>query len=217
MTRPDLEQLQERVEVDEALVGGDRPGKSGRGANGKMVVGAVEAEPGRGRKRPLGRLRLQAILDASAASLAGFIAADTEQPLTVTTDGWAGYRGLGSKGYAHEAIHLSASLRGLLAAPASQIGSMASWPSMGRRQPAPAGDPPRLQPRQALALGHPSRRGKAKAPATLPRRIRLPLQPQESKGHQPRLRPPDLARRQNPAHHLSRHRAWGGCLRVAER
>ena len=110
MIRPDREPLQERVEVDETLVGGARTGKSGRGAAGKtVVVGAVEAKPGKGRKRPLGRLRLQAVADASAASLEGFLEAAAEKPLTITTDGWAGYRGLDGKGYAHEPINLSAS------------------------------------------------------------------------------------------------------------
>jgi len=102
-------------------------------------VGAVEAKSGKGRKRPLGRLRLAALPDASAASLEGFIAADTARPLTVNTDGWAGYRGLDAEGQVHETIELSASLRGLLAAPAREIGSMAAWPSMGdasRRLPA---------------------------------------------------------------------------------
>jgi transposase-like protein len=110
MIRPDREPLQQRVEVDETLVGGARPGKSGRGAAGKtVVVGAVEAKPGEGQKRPLGRLRLAAIPDASAKSLEGFITADTEKPLTIITDGWTGYRGLETKGYAHEAINLAAS------------------------------------------------------------------------------------------------------------
>ena len=110
MIRPGREPLQQRVEVDETLVGGARSGKSGRGADGKTVVaGAVETRPGKGRKRPLGRLRLAAIPDASAASLEGFLAADTARPLTVTTDGWAGYRGLDGKGYSHESINLSAS------------------------------------------------------------------------------------------------------------
>lgn len=110
MIRPDREPLQSRVEVDETLVGGARPGKTGRGADGKTVVaGAVETKPGKGRRRPLGRLRLQAIPDASAASLEGFIAAETAKPLTVATDGWAGYRSLESKGYQHEPINLSQS------------------------------------------------------------------------------------------------------------
>jgi transposase-like protein len=115
MIRPDREPLQHRVEVDETLVGGARPGKTGRGAGGKtVVVGAVEARPGPnpgkgGKKRPLGRLRLQAVPDASAASLEGFIEAETERPLTVNTDGWSGYHGLKAKGYRHEAINLSQS------------------------------------------------------------------------------------------------------------
>ena len=79
-----------------------------------MVAAAVEIgpgpKPGKGsRKRPLGRLRLAAIPDASAASLEGFITADTDKPPTVATDGWAGYRGLDAEGYQHEAIDLFAS------------------------------------------------------------------------------------------------------------
>ena len=110
MIRPDREPLQQRVEVDETLVGGARPGRSGRGAAGKsVVVGAVEANPGKGRKRQLGRLRLAAIPAASAKSRESFLDADTAKSLTVTTDGWAGYNGLDAKGYAHEAIKLTAS------------------------------------------------------------------------------------------------------------
>ena len=45
--RPGREPLQQWVEVDETLLGGVMPGKSGRGADGKtVVVGAVEAKPG---------------------------------------------------------------------------------------------------------------------------------------------------------------------------
>jgi hypothetical protein len=59
-----------------------RAGKSGPSDDGKtVVVGAVEARPGNGRKRPIGRLRLQAIAEASAASLQGFIAAHKAKPL----------------------------------------------------------------------------------------------------------------------------------------
>ncbi len=83
------------MEVDETLIGGARPGKSGRGAAGKtVVVGTVEAKPGEDQKRRLGRLRLAAIPDASAKSREGFIAADTEKRLTVTADGWTNYHGL---------------------------------------------------------------------------------------------------------------------------
>jgi transposase-like protein len=110
MVRPDRTPLVERVEADETLVGGARPGRPGRGAAGKSVVaGAVESGRGKGRRRRLGRLRLQSVADASAASLAAFLAGNVAPPAAVTTDGWQGYSGLGAAGYAHDAINLSRS------------------------------------------------------------------------------------------------------------
>ena len=108
MVRPDRQPLAARVEADETMIGGPRPGKPGRGAAGKTVVaGAVEAGRGKGRGRRLGRLRLQAVSDASAKSLAGFLARNVAPPAAVTTDGWQGYAGLDQAGYAHEPINLS--------------------------------------------------------------------------------------------------------------
>ena len=108
MVRPERKPLAARVEADETLVGGARPGKPGRGAAGKTVVaGAVEAAPGKGRKRRLGRLRLATVPDASAASLGTFLAGNVAPPAAVTTDGWQGYAGLGEAGYDHEAINLT--------------------------------------------------------------------------------------------------------------
>ena len=77
-------------------------------------MGAAEAKPGPnpgngGRQRPRGRLRLAALPDASAASLEGFIAADTAGPLSVTTDGRAAHCRLDAEGQLHETIDLSAS------------------------------------------------------------------------------------------------------------
>ena len=110
MVRPDRAPLADRVEADETLVGGARPGKRGRGAAGKTVVaGAVESGRGKGRGRRLGRLRLQSVADASAASLQGFLDVNTAKPMTVATDGWAGYRNLPARGYDHEPVSLSAS------------------------------------------------------------------------------------------------------------
>ena len=110
MVRPDRARLADRVEADETLVGGARPGKRGRGAAGKTVVaGAVESGRGKGRGRRLGRLRLQSVADASAASLQGFLDVNTAKPMTVATDGWAGYRNLPARGYDHEPVSLSAS------------------------------------------------------------------------------------------------------------
>lgn len=108
MVVPERKPLAQRVEADETLVGGARPGKPGRGAEGKTVVaGAIEAAPGKGRKRRLGRLRLEALPDASTASLVGFLDRNLARPATVRTDGWQGYAGLDAAGYAHEPVNLA--------------------------------------------------------------------------------------------------------------
>jgi transposase-like protein len=108
MVRPDRQPLAGRVEADESHVGGPRPGKRGRGAAGKALVGgAVEAGRGEARGRRLGRLRLAVLPDASAASLEGFLAANVAKPATVATDGWRGYLGLPAAGYDHEPVSSS--------------------------------------------------------------------------------------------------------------
>jgi transposase-like protein len=110
MVVPGRKPLSERVEADETLVGGPRPGKPGRGASGKTVVaGAVESRRGQAQGRRLGRLRLQAVRDASASSLVGFLGQNVLSPAEVATDGWSGYRGLEAEGYAHQPIPLARS------------------------------------------------------------------------------------------------------------
>jgi hypothetical protein len=47
--------------------------------------------------------------DASARSLGGFLGRNVARPATVATDGWSGYQGLATAGYAHEPLNLSAS------------------------------------------------------------------------------------------------------------
>src|SRR4051794_6938459 len=109
MVRPDREPLAGRVEAHETYVGGPRPGKRGRGAAGKALVGgAVEAGRGEARGRRLGRLRLAPLADASAESLEAFLAANVAKPATVATDGWRGYLGLPAEGYDHEPTDLGA-------------------------------------------------------------------------------------------------------------
>jgi transposase-like protein len=110
MVVPGRQPLSDRVEADETLVGGPRPGRPGRGAAGKTVVaGAVESRRGHARGRRLGRLRLQALPDASASSLVGFLGQNVRRPAAIATDGWSGYRGLDAEGYAHEPIPLARS------------------------------------------------------------------------------------------------------------
>jgi len=107
MVRPGRPPLAAHIEADETYVGGPRPGRSGRGAGGKIkVAGAVES--GRGKARGLGRLRLAVVPDASAKSLASFLVQNVARPATVVTDGWSGYGGLGAAGYAHEPLNLAA-------------------------------------------------------------------------------------------------------------
>lgn len=106
MVAPGRQPLAGPVEADETLVGGARPGKPGRGAAGKAAVaGAVEASRGRGRGRRLGRLRMQAVPNAAASSLKGFLADNVAKPAAITTDGWKGHAGL--EGFDHQAINLS--------------------------------------------------------------------------------------------------------------
>ena len=110
MVVQDREPLGRRVEAGETLVGGARPGKPGRGAAGKTVVaGAIESGRGKSKGRRLGRLRLEAVPDASAASLQGFLGRDVHSPAEVATDGWRGHDGLAAQGYGHEPVNLAQS------------------------------------------------------------------------------------------------------------
>jgi len=98
MVRPGRDRLSGVVEVDESYVGGERPGKRGRGAKGKaLVVIAVEDKEDRG----IGRVRMAVASNASAMSLAAFVKASIEKGSTVRTDGWGGYAILGGLGYHH--------------------------------------------------------------------------------------------------------------------
>ena len=85
------------VEVNETLVGGERSGKRGRGAEGKTLL-LIAAEEKQGR---VGRIRLSPISDASSAVLTGTIMEMISIGSTVRTDGWSGYTGLSKQGYIH--------------------------------------------------------------------------------------------------------------------
>src|SRR3954469_13502731 len=82
MLRPDRKLLAGRVEADETLIGGPRPGKPGRGAAGKtLVAGAVETGRGKAQGRRLGRLPLARLPDASATSLEASLPPTSPSPL----------------------------------------------------------------------------------------------------------------------------------------
>jgi transposase-like protein len=100
MVRPGRDRLSGTVEVDETYVGGKKPGKRGRGADGKtLVVVAVEDKGNR-----LGRIRLRRVADASAASLKGAVKESVAPGSVVRTDGWIGYVQLDSEDYIHTLV-----------------------------------------------------------------------------------------------------------------
>lgn len=88
------------VEVDETYVGGEEPGKRGRGAGGKVIVaGAVDL-----RGKYANRIRLKAIANVSGATLIDFIESNVELGSTVKTDDWKAYSGVSKAGYQHAVL-----------------------------------------------------------------------------------------------------------------
>lgn len=98
MVRPGRDLLRDKIEVDEAYIGGPEKGlRGGRQLRDKaLVVAAVEI-----RGAGSGRVRLQVVPDASARSLCGFVKANVAPGATVMTDAWAAYFSLQSMGYRH--------------------------------------------------------------------------------------------------------------------
>ena len=97
MVRPGRDRLSGIVEVDESYVGGLEEGAHGRRTETKSIVVIAAEEKG----RAIGRIRMQRIADASAASLMPFIESSVTPGSVVHTDGWQGYAALNSKGYVH--------------------------------------------------------------------------------------------------------------------
>lgn len=178
MVRPGRERLSGWIEVDETYLGGLEEGVAGRETERKaLIVIAAEADgPG------IGRLRMRVIPDASAASLHSFVEDSIETGSTLHTDGWQGYSGLERKGYQRELTVLR-----------------------GRRK-----DASKLLPRvhRVVSLlrrwlsGHPPRRGGARTPAVLPRRVHVSLQSPEVDEPRQAFLSLDAASCQHRANHL---------------
>jgi transposase-like protein len=106
MVRPGRDQLDGIVEVDEAYVGGIEEGARGRYTETKAIVAiAVEIVD----EQRLGRVRMQAIPDVSAASLGTFVGNVIKTDATIITDGWSGYTDLAALGFDHVVFNQSAS------------------------------------------------------------------------------------------------------------
>jgi transposase-like protein len=101
MVRPGRDLLSGVVEVDETYIGGERPGRRGRGAAGKALV-FIAAEDKGGK---IGRIRMQRITNASAESLGPAVKQSVVPGSFVRTDGWKGYAGLAKDGFSHEIVH----------------------------------------------------------------------------------------------------------------
>lgn len=106
MVRPGRDRLSGQIEVDETFIGGERPGKRGRGAEGKvMVVIAAQKEGTR-----IGRIRLRRVPDGSAKSLEAAVRQAAQEGSEIRTDGWRGYSGLKGLGYVHHLVRPEAEL-----------------------------------------------------------------------------------------------------------
>jgi len=100
MVRPARDRLTGVVEVDEVFIGGERPGKRGRGAEGKALVVIAAQEDG----KRIGRIRMRRVGDAAGESLEPAVWEMVEPSSTVRTDGWRGYNGLTELGYQHRVV-----------------------------------------------------------------------------------------------------------------
>ena len=120
MVRPDRESLSGIVEVDESYIGGQKPGKRGRGALGKAIVLiSVEVNDGR-----IGRIRLQRIPDASAESLEAAVQNVILPGSVIQSDNWKGYSKLQSLGYIHEIVRDASDLGENLLPSCHQVASL---------------------------------------------------------------------------------------------
>lgn len=111
MVCPGRELLSGRVEVDECYIGAPESDRQGRGSKEKSLVVVAVEEDGHG----IGRIRLRQIPNASAKTLNAFLRESVVHGAAVHTDGWRGYRQVGSLGYAHEVTVLKGNK------PASQL------------------------------------------------------------------------------------------------
>lgn len=106
MVTPGRDRLSGVIEVDETYIGGEKPGKRGRGAEGKcLVVIAAEVKGSR-----IGRIRLRRVPDASGVSLDEAVQTAAAQGSMIETDGWDGYSHLESLGYVHRIVRKDAEI-----------------------------------------------------------------------------------------------------------
>lgn len=85
------------VEADETYIGGKRPGKRGRGANGKTVVfGMLERD---------GNVMTHVVPSVKRKTLHPHIEGNVTQGSTIQTDELPSYQTINEKGYTHETVN----------------------------------------------------------------------------------------------------------------
>ena len=134
MVRPGRDRLSGTVEMDEVYIGGERPGKRGRGAAGKALVLIAAQVDG----SKIGRIRLARVADASAPVLSHATLAAVSPGSQVLTDGWNGYVTLKAKGYRHEVVRESAVVGANLLPRANRVASLLQRWLLGTHQGAVA-------------------------------------------------------------------------------
>lgn len=134
MVRPGRDRLSGTVEVDEVYIGGERPGKRGRGAAGKALVLIAAQVDG----SKIGRIRLARVADASAPVLSQAVTAAARPGSQVLTDGWNGYATLKAKGYRHEVVRDSAIVGANLLPRANRVAALLQRWLLGTHQGAVA-------------------------------------------------------------------------------
>lgn len=130
MVRPGRDRLSGVVEVDEIFIGGEKPGKRGRGAAGKALV-VIAAQQDQNR---IGRIRLRQVEDAAGESLEPAVWAMVEPKSRVRTDGWRGYHGLRELGYDHQVVRKKPDLGDNLLPLANRVASLLKRWLLGTHQ-----------------------------------------------------------------------------------
>lgn len=130
MLRPGRDRLSGTVEVDEIYIGGKKPGKRGRGAEGKALVVIVAQV----KDKHIGRIRLHRVADASAGSLEPVVQQAVVAGSIVRTDGWNGYNRLKALGYTHEVVRKNADVGDNLLPHCNRVAALLKRWLMGTHQ-----------------------------------------------------------------------------------
>jgi transposase-like protein len=105
MVLPGRELLAGAVEVDETYIGAARPGKRGRGAQGKAIV-AIAVEDHNGAP---GRTRIARIANVKRETLTDFVLDHIARGTEVRTDAYGGYNHVGRHRFSHFVVNVKES------------------------------------------------------------------------------------------------------------